>query len=100
MCCGIDDRERLVRVNWGEPKATYPIPVRIKAFDRDGLMRDVSTLIADEGINMPKVKVETHRNMAIFDLVLEVRDILQLSRIFDRLENLPNVMEARRVRPG
>lgn len=96
----IEDRERLVRVNWGEPKATYPIPVRIKAFDRDGLMRDVSTLIADEGVNMPKVKVETNRNMAIFDLVLEVRDILQLSRILDRLENLPNVMEARRVRPG
>jgi GTP pyrophosphokinase len=97
---GIEDRERLVQVSWGEPKATYPIPVRIKAFDRDGLMRDVSTLIADEGVNMPKVKVETHRNMAIFDLVLEVRDILQLSRILDRLENLPNVMEARRVRPG
>ena len=97
---GIEDRERLVKVNWGEPKATYPIPVRIKAFDRDGLMKDVSTLIADEGINMPKVKVETNRNMAVFDLVLEVRDILQLSRILDRLENLPNVMEARRVRPG
>lgn len=96
----IDDRERLVRVSWGEPKATYPIPVRIRAFDRDGLMRDVSTLIADEGVNMPRVKVETHRNMAVFDLVLEVRDILQLSRVLDRLENLPNVMEARRVRPG
>lgn len=96
----VEDRERLVNVGWGEPKATYPIPVRIKAFDRDGLMRDVSTLIADEGVNMPKVKVETTRNMAIFDLVLEVRDILQLSRLLDRLENLPNVMEARRVHPG
>ncbi len=96
----IAERERLVKVNWGEPKTTYPIPVRIKAFDRDGLMRDVSALIADEGVNMPKVKVETTRNLAIFDLVLEVRDLLQLSRILDRLENLPNVMEARRVRPG
>ncbi|MFM8319481.1 MAG: TGS domain-containing protein, partial [Chloroflexota bacterium] len=96
----IDDRERLVHVSWGNPKTTYPIPVRIKAYDRDGLMRDVSTLIADEGINMPRVKVETHRNLAVFDLVLEVRDIVQLSRILDRLENLPNVMEARRVRPG
>jgi guanosine-3',5'-bis(diphosphate) 3'-pyrophosphohydrolase len=96
----IDDRERLVRVSWGQPKATYPIPVRIRAFDRDGLMRDVSTLIANESVNMPRVKVETHRNMAVFDLVLEVRDISQLSRLLDRLENLPNVMEARRVRPG
>jgi GTP pyrophosphokinase len=63
-------------------------------------MKDVSTLISDEGVNMPKVKVETNRNMAIFELVLEVRDILQLSRILDRLENLPNVMEARRAQPG
>ena len=96
----IGDRERLVRVSWGEPKATYPVPIRIRAFDRDGLMKDVSTLIADEGVNMPAVKVETHRNLAIFDLVIEVRDIIQLSRLLDRLENLPNVMEARRVRPG
>ena len=96
----IGDRERLVRVSWGEPKATYPIPIRIKAYDRDGLMKDVTTLISDEGVNMPKVKVETNRNMAIFELVLEVRDILQLSRILDRLENLPNVMEARRAQPG
>jgi GTP pyrophosphokinase len=96
----IGDRERLVRVSWGEPKATYPVPIRIRAFDRDGLMKDVSTLIADEGVNMPRVKVETNRNLAIFDLIIEVRDITQLSRLLDRLENLPNVMEARRVRPG
>jgi GTP pyrophosphokinase len=96
----IKDRERLVRVSWGEPTDTFPIPVRIKAYDRDGLMKDVSTLIADEGINMPSAKVETHRNLAVFDLTLEVRDILQLSRVLDRLENLPNVMEAQRVRPG
>ncbi len=96
----IKDRERLVRVSWGEPKTTYPIPIRLKAYDRDGLMKDVSTLISDEGVNMPSVKVETHRNFAVFDLILEVRDIVQLSRLLDRLENLPNVLEAQRVRPG
>lgn len=96
----ISDRERLVRVSWGEPKLTYPVPIRIKAYDRDGLMKDVSTLIADEGVNMPSVKVETHRNLAVFDLVLEIKDILQLSRLLDRLENLPNVLEAQRMRPG
>ncbi len=96
----VKDRERLVSVSWGEPKATYPIPVKLKAYDRDGLMKDVSTLIADEKVNMPKVKVETTKNLAVFDLVLEVRDIVQLSRVLDRLENLPNVLEARRVKPG
>jgi guanosine-3',5'-bis(diphosphate) 3'-pyrophosphohydrolase len=96
----ISDRERLVRVSWGEPESTYPVPIRIKAYDRDGLMKDVSTLIADEGVNMPSAKVETHRNLAVFDIVLEVHDIIQLSRLLDRLENLPNVMEAQRIRPG
>ncbi|HEX9115189.1 MAG TPA: TGS domain-containing protein, partial [Anaerolineae bacterium] len=96
----VRDRERLVRVSWGEPKSTFPVPVRIKAYDRNGLIKDVSTLITDEGINMGKVNVDVNRNMAVFDLVLEVRDIVQLSRVLDRLENLPNVMEAQRVRPG
>lgn len=97
----IRDRERLVRVSWGEAKHTYPVPVRIKAYDRNGLMRDVSTLITDEGINMLKVNVELNKkNLAIFDLILEVRDLGQLSKVLDRLENLPNVLEAQRVRPG
>ncbi len=96
----IHDRERLVKVSWGEPKNTYPVPVKIKAYDRNGLMRDISTLIADEGINMASVSVETSRNLAVFHLTLEVHDITELSRILDRLENLPNVTEALRVRPG
>jgi GTP pyrophosphokinase len=96
----VDDRERLVNVTWGAPKTTFPIPVRIKAYDRNGLMKDVATLITDEGINMPTVTANTHRNLAVFELILEVRDILQLSRVLDRLENLPNVLEAQRVEPG
>jgi GTP pyrophosphokinase len=97
----IRDRERLVKVSWGEPKDTYPIPVQIKAYDRDGLMRDVSTIIAEEGINMAKVNVDVNKkNLAVFELILEVRDLAQLSKVLDRLENLPNVLEANRSRPG
>ncbi len=97
----LEDRERLVRVSWGEPKVTYPVPVKIKAYDRNGLMKDVWNLITDEGINITKINVDVDRvNNAVFDLILEVRDIVQLSRILDRLENIPNVMEAKRVRPG
>jgi GTP pyrophosphokinase len=96
----IHDRERLVRVSWGEARRTYPVPVRIKAYDRNGLMKDVSTLISDEGINMTGVSVDVSQNLATFDLTLEVRDIAELSKILDRLENLPNVLEAQRIRPG
>lgn len=96
----VQERERLVRVSWGEVKRTYPVPVRVKAYDRNGLMKDIATLIADEGINMTGVNVNVNRNLAILDLTLEVRDIAELSRVLDRLENLPNVMQAQRVRPG
>ncbi len=97
----LEDRERLVRVSWGEPKVTYPVPVKIKAYDRNGLMKDVWNMITDEGINITKINVDVDRvNNAVFDLILEVRDIVQLSRVLDRLENIPNVMEAKRVRPG
>jgi GTP pyrophosphokinase len=96
----IKDRERLVRVSWGEVKNIYPVPIKIKAYDRNGLLKDVSTLIADEGVNMSSVNVETSHNLAIFNLTLEVHDIAELSRILDRLENLPNVTEAIRVKPG
>jgi GTP pyrophosphokinase len=97
----INDRERLVQVSWGIPSNTFPIPIQVKAYDRDGLMKDVSTLFADEKINMSKVRVDVNRrNEAVFDLIIEVRDIEQLSRILDRLESLDNVFEAQRVRPG
>ncbi len=96
----VQDRERLVRVNWGEVRRTYPVPIRIKAYDRNGLMKDISTLISDEGINIIEIKVNVSRNLAVLDLTIEVPDIAKLSRVLDRLENLPNVMEARRVQPG
>jgi GTP pyrophosphokinase len=96
----MQDRERLVQVSWGETKRTYPVPVRIKAYERMGLVKDVSTLIADEGINMLSLSSGTNKNLAWVDLVMEVRDLAQLSRILDRLENLPNVTEVIRVRPG
>jgi GTP pyrophosphokinase len=96
----IRDRERLVKVSWGEPKSTYPVPIRITAYDRNGLMKDISTLVADEGVNMSSIAVETSRNLAMINITLEVHDIAELSRLLDRLENLPNVIEAIRVRPG
>ena len=97
----VSEMERLVKVSWGEAKQTFPVPVRIKAYDRDGLMSDVSTLLTEEGVSMNKVHVDINRrNMAVFDLVLEVRDIGHLSRILDRVEQLANVVDARRVRPG
>jgi len=96
----IRDKERLVQVSWGQVRETYPVSVRIRAYDRDGLMRDVSTLVANEGISMSSIHVSTKSSLAIFDLVMGVTDLTQLSRVLNRLEALPNVLEARRLQPG
>jgi guanosine-3',5'-bis(diphosphate) 3'-pyrophosphohydrolase len=94
------DRERLVRVSWGEKVLTYPVPIRISAYDRQGLMGDITTLLNGENVNIVDVQVRVAKNLADLRLVIEVRDISQLSRILGRMENLPNVLEAQRVRGG
>jgi len=63
-------------------------------------MRDVSTLVANEGISMSSIHVSTKNSLAVFDLVMGISDVTQLSRILNRLEALPNVLEARRLKPG
>lgn len=96
----IRDKERLVSVSWGTAKSTYPVAVQIRAYDRDGLMRDVSTLVTNEGISMSSIHVSTTESLAIFELEMGITDLSQLSRVLNRLEALPNVLEARRVNPG
>lgn len=94
------DRERILQVGWGHVERTYPVPVKIKAYDRQGLMGDVSNLLADENINIANVTVNVNRSIADLRLIIEVKDLTQLSRILTRIENLPNVMEAHRTNPG
>ncbi len=94
------DRERILQVGWGHVERTYPVPVKIKAYDRQGLMSDISNLLADENINIANVTVNVNRSIADLRLIIEVKDLAQLSRILTRIENLPNVMEAHRTNPG
>jgi GTP pyrophosphokinase len=94
------ERERLLQVGWGHVEHTFPVPIQIKAYDRQGLVSDISILLSDESINIADVKVNVNRSMADLRLTIEVRDITQLSRILARIENLPNIMEAHRINPG
>ena len=94
------DRERIVKVSWGEPQLTFPVAVEIKAYDRQGLMGDIYNIFSNEGINLLDIDLKVTRSLAAINLVLEVSDISQLSRVLTRVENLPNVMEAHRLRPG
>jgi len=99
----VRDKGRLLQVSWGVPTSSYPVPVRVKAYDRDNLMRDIAIVLSDEGVNLEDVRVVQESNsyaQVVIDLVLGVRDIEQLSRVLTRIENLTNVVQAFRNRAG
>ncbi len=89
--------ERVIEVHWGTSDTVFSVPVFVRAFDRQGLMRDISDVIAKEGINIRKAYVETEELMANIHLVLEVKDLAQLHRLLVRIENLPTVVSAQRA---
>ncbi len=96
----LTDPERLVPVSWGsEVEDTYPVPVRVLALDRVGLLKDVSTLLTDERVNILSMLTQTHDDRSVtLLLTIEVSSVEQLSRIMHRLENLRDVEEVRRDR--
>ena len=94
------DKERLLQVGWGNAERTFPVHITVKAYDRQGLMGDISTLLQNEGVNIADVSVNFNRSVAALKLVVEVRDLAQLSRVLTRIESLPNVVEAQRTKPG
>jgi GTP pyrophosphokinase len=59
-------------------------------------MLDISTVMADEKVNMSSVNVAVRSNIATFNLTIEISDMQKLTRILTRLENIPSVTEARR----
>ena len=96
----VTDKERLVKVDWGTEEKTFPIPLQIKAYDRQGLMPDISNIISSEPVRLIDLSLNNRQNLVVINLVLEISGISQLSRLLARLENLPNVIQAIRVRPG
>ncbi|HWV24330.1 MAG TPA: bifunctional (p)ppGpp synthetase/guanosine-3',5'-bis(diphosphate) 3'-pyrophosphohydrolase [Thermomicrobiales bacterium] len=94
----LSDPERLVPVSWGsQVNDTYPVPVRLLALDRVGLLKDVSTLLSDERVNILSMLTQTHDDRSVtLLLTIEVESVEQLSRTMHRLENLRDVIEVRR----
>ena len=91
--------ERLIAVDWGwQENVTYPVDVHIEAFDRPGLLRDITAVVANEHINMSAVSVATEKKEHIANLyvTLEITDIDQLSRILAKIEQLPNIIGVQR----
>jgi RelA/SpoT family (p)ppGpp synthetase len=94
--------ERMVEVSWGNRADTnevFTVPIKVLAFDRDGLLHDITEVVSNEKVNLGTVTATTDKtsNSAVVTAQLEVKDAAQLARILARIARLPNVYEVRRA---
>lgn len=92
------ETERLIGVSWGTVRTEqrYNVPVEIVATDRPGLLRDVSTVISDTGINISTVSVVTKHHVATLYMSLQVVNPGQLTKVLTKVEMVQGVAETRR----
>lgn len=103
-CKNVLDNEghdgRWISLTWSGLKEenVYPVQIQVRAFDRAGLMHDISGIVADEGVNMTSVSSTSMRDhTALISATLEIASANQLTRILNKIDRLPNVIEARRL---
>ena len=87
------ERERLVPVDWdGQAKHLYPVAIKIEAWDRTGLLRDIATVVAENKVNMSAVKVDVYDDKsAVVSTTVEIDSLSQLSRLMEKLELVRDV---------
>ena len=91
------EKERLVTVAWGKTQTLYPVRIQVRAWDRVGLLRDVTTAVSDEGVNIAECVSEEYADMSIITLTAHIRGIDQLSTLFFRLEGVKGVIGVTRA---
>jgi GTP pyrophosphokinase len=92
--------ERVLKVEWTlDSDSVMPVRIRVEAFDRRGLLRDVSDVLALEKLSIDGVNSDTDPEDRIATIVMRtaVRDHAQLGRVLQRLSTVPNVLRAERV---
>ncbi len=96
----LDDerRERLIEVAWGEEHGAYPVDLRLLAYDRHGLIRDVSQVMVNEDLNVVRLHTETEASEQLVEmrLTVEIASVEQLARTMEKLRQISNVVEVER----
>ncbi|MBL4941311.1 MAG: GTP diphosphokinase [Colwellia sp.] len=92
--------ERFVEVQWGlDDKQSYQASAQIIAADRQGLFRDISTIIANEKVSI--IGIESHSDSAkqtmSMNIKMEVTSSELLTRVLEKLHQLDDVIEVRRL---
>lgn len=92
-------RQRFLQVNWGSAtRDNYVVDVLIRAYDRQGLLHDITTLLSHEKAHVFALQTQTDKydNTTQIKLTVEIDGLTGLSRLLSKLLQVPNVLEARR----
>lgn len=95
-----NSEHHLVEVSWGGPQQdVYSVDIQIIAYDRKGLLHDITALLSNEKINVTAVNTQSdaRTHQARMKLTLEIEDLARLSNLLSRINKLPNVHDARRI---
>ena len=90
--------ERLVPVGWGKSQHLYPVRIQVKAWDRVGLLRDITSLVSEERVNIASCVSEEYDDISIISLTVYTSGIDQLSRLYSKLEGVKGVVGVSRAR--
>jgi GTP diphosphokinase / guanosine-3',5'-bis(diphosphate) 3'-diphosphatase len=87
------DVDRLVEVEWETgDRQVYPVSIKIEAWDRTGLLRDIAGVIAESKINLSGADVQVYDDRtAVISTIVEIQNLTQLSRLLERLESVRDV---------
>jgi GTP pyrophosphokinase len=96
----LNEREvsRLIDVEWeAEPEQTYPIAIRVEAYDRTGLLNDITQVMAENKVNIVAASVSVNPDhTAVVAATLQVSSVAQLARVMSRIEQLKDVISVQR----
>ena len=95
------EKDRVLEVEWSDDRGIYYLELEVKAFDRQRLTTDILNVIADLRIQINSVFSRvTKNNFAVINLKLEIKDITQVQAIIQRIQQIKDILEVRRVLPG
>ncbi len=95
---GVDNRQ--LRLEWKDSvESTFPVNVEVAAYDRFGLLHDITGILMREQTNVLSINTMTDKqtNRVELKMVIEVAQLNKLLQTIEKIEQLPNVMNAKRT---
>ena len=93
----VREPDRIIEVAWGAgAQAAYPVDISVEAQDRQGLLRDISDVLARENINVTGVQTQSAQGAAWMTFTVEVSSTLNLADALRAVRQVPGVRSAKR----